>query len=165
MHKRRWEGFGAVSWVCGLLAGSMVHEVTGFWHGDRGFCLQLSARCVPVAGIFIRKGECYSAMLSKIASMAKVLLEKIMTLECVLTCGTLRAADPAERDDVWSLFYIRSERIFTNVLSITVITPVAQNVRISILPNAEYQCLWFVAELLFSIRKIFSIYLGRQKLS
>lgn len=39
-------------------------------------------------------------MLSKIASMAKVLLEKIMTLECVLTCGTLRAADPAERDDV-----------------------------------------------------------------
>lgn len=35
-----------------------------------------------------------------------------MTFECVLTCESLRAAAPAERDDVWCLFHIRPARIY-----------------------------------------------------
>lgn len=91
--------------------------------------------------MFISKGKCYSTVLSKTAIVAKAPLEEGYSFcASVLTCESLKAADTAGRDDSQCLSHIRPEGIFANVFSITVRTPVAKNVDVSIITNAEHQC-------------------------
>lgn len=91
---------------------------------------------------------------SKITSWGRIQLLRVS----VLTCESLRAADTAERDDSRCLSHIRPEGFFANAFSITVKTPVAKNVDVSIITNAEHQCPWFVVELLFSTGKIIHLF-------